>query len=129
MKPRFTRHYTREEARALLPELTSWLKEIQQLRRDLDQVEQRLESIMSAGTDAGGPSVNRHARAAARLHELLREFNRREIFIKDLDRGLVDFPAIIGGREVFLCWELDEADIEFWHDIDSGYAGRERLET
>jgi hypothetical protein len=71
--------------------------------------------------------VNQHARATARVHELLQEFNRREIFIKDLDRGLIDFPAIIGGREVFLCWELDEDDIEFWHDIDSGFAGRERL--
>ena len=40
---------------------------------------------------------------------------------------LIDFPAIIGGREVFLCWEQDEDDIEFWHDIDAGYAGRERL--
>jgi len=40
---------------------------------------------------------------------------------------LIDFPAIIGGNEVFLCWEQDEEDIEFWHDLESGYAGRERL--
>ena len=57
------------------------------------------------------------------------EFNRRQIFVKDPDRGLVDFPAIVGGREVFLCWELDEDDIKFWHDIDSGFAGRERLSS
>ena len=43
------------------------------------------------------------------------------------ERGLVDFPAILAGREVFLCWEQDEEDIEFWHDLASGYAGRERL--
>jgi hypothetical protein len=47
--------------------------------------------------------------------------------LKDLERGLIDFPAIIGGKEVFLCWEQDEEDIEFWHDLDAGYAGRERL--
>jgi hypothetical protein len=47
--------------------------------------------------------------------------------IKDFDRGLVDFPHLRDGREVFLCWELDEDDIAFWHDIDGGYAGRERL--
>jgi hypothetical protein len=127
MNPQFTRHYTREEARAELPLIRKQLAELQRLRRELAQVEQRLESIMSAGTDAGGPSVNSHARSTARIHEILREFARREIFIKDADRGLVDFPAIIGGREVFLCWELDEDDIEFWHDIDAGYAGRERL--
>jgi hypothetical protein len=44
-----------------------------------------------------------------------------------VDRGLVDFPAILGGREVFLCWEKDEQDIEYWHDLDSGYSGRERF--
>ena len=52
---------------------------------------------------------------------------KREIQIKDFDRGLIDFPAILAGREVFLCWEQDEEDIEFWHDLNSGYAGRERL--
>ena len=54
-------------------------------------------------------------------------FSAGEIFIKDLERGLMDFPAIIGGREVFLCWEQDEDDIEFWHDLDTGFSGRERL--
>lgn len=127
MKLQFNRHYTREEARALLPQLTTWLKEIQKLRQELARLEQRLDSIMATGADAGGRSVNQHARTSARIHALLGEFSGREIFIKDLDRGLLDFPAILGGREVFLCWELDEEDIEFWHDIDSGFAGRERL--
>jgi hypothetical protein len=53
--------------------------------------------------------------------------SRLGIQAKDLDRGLVDFPSIRNGREVFLCWELEEDDIEFWHDIEAGYAGRERL--
>jgi hypothetical protein len=61
------------------------------------------------------------------MQELLAEFESRQIQIKDVERGLVDFPAIIGGREVFLCWERGEDDIEFWHEIDSGYAGREHL--
>ena len=54
-------------------------------------------------------------------------FSLPKIQIKDINRGLIDFPAFIGGKEVFLCWEQDEDDIEFWHDLDSGYAGRERL--
>ena len=127
MTPKYSRHYTREEARALLPEIRGWLREIQPLRHELAKTGQRLDSIMAAGMDAGGPSVNQHARTTARLHELFREFSQREIFIKDPDRGLIDFPAMLGGREVFLCWELDEEDIEFWHDIEGGYAGRERL--
>ena len=63
----------------------------------------------------------------AATKSVLQEFAQREIQVKDLDRGLIDFPAIIGGREVFLCWEQDEDDVEFWHDLNSGYAGRERL--
>ncbi|MFO1512143.1 MAG: DUF2203 family protein [Verrucomicrobiota bacterium] len=54
-------------------------------------------------------------------------FNAADIQIKDLERGLLDFPAIIGGKEVFLCWEQDEDAVEFWHDLDTGYSGRERL--
>ena len=61
------------------------------------------------------------------IEQVLLEFQRREIQVKDLGRGLVDFPALIDGREVFLCWEQDEDDIEFWHELDTGYAGRERL--
>jgi len=47
--------------------------------------------------------------------------------VKDLERGLIDFPAIVGGREAFLCWEKDEENVEFWHDLEAGYAGREKL--
>jgi len=63
----------------------------------------------------------------AEFRSLLLEFCQRDIEIKDLDRGLVDFPAIIGGREVFLCWEKSEDDVEYWHDLDAGFGGREPL--
>ena len=63
----------------------------------------------------------------ADFRDALGEFERREILIKDIDRGLLDFPALISGKEVFLCWEKDEEDIEFWHDLETGYGGRERL--
>ncbi len=84
--------------------------------------------MLEAGRDLGGDLVNQWVKTLADIKDALLEFHRRQIQVKDLDRGLIDFPAIIGGKEVFLCWELDEADIEFWHDLDAGYAGRERLE-
>jgi hypothetical protein len=71
--------------------------------------------------------VNRNIRLLLEIRELLRRFTEKEIQIKDLDRGLIDFPAFVGGREVFLCWEKGEDDIEFWHDLDTGYSGREKL--
>jgi hypothetical protein len=127
MKHRFNKHYTRDEAQALLPQIRRWLERLQQLRQVLERQEKRLDALMKQGHDAGGPTVNDQVRTLADVQEILAEFQCRQIFVKDLERGLVDFPAIIGGREVFLCWEQDEDAVEFWHDLESGYGGRERL--
>jgi hypothetical protein len=127
MENRFDKHYTRDEARALLPQIRQWLEQLNRLRQDLERIDKRLSGLTGQGNDLGGETVNSWIRALADMQGILAEFQRRRIFIKDLSRGLVDFPAIIGGREVFLCWEQDEADIEFWHDLDTGYTGRERL--
>jgi len=127
MKHRFDKHYTREEARALLPQIRQWLERLNGLRRELERFDNRLSGLAEQGSDFGGETVNNWIRALADMQEALAEFQRRRIVIKDLERGLVDFPAIIGGREVFLCWEQDEEDIEFWHDLDAGFTGRERL--
>ena len=127
MAHQFKKHYTRDQARALLTQIRQWLKQLSALRRKLSECDQRLASLTAGGNDVGGETVNRWVRVAADVKATLAEFQRREIQIKELDRGLIDFPAILNGREVFLCWEQDEDDIEFWHDLESGYAGRERL--
>jgi hypothetical protein len=127
MTYRFEKHYTREQARALLPQLRLWLDELGRLRLEIEATEKRLAGLMAAGQDLGGELVNNSVKLLGNAKDLLIKFQDREIIIKDLQRGLVDFPALIGGKEVFLCWEKDEDDIEFWHDIDSGYAGREPL--
>ncbi|HCL92217.1 MAG TPA: DUF2203 domain-containing protein [Verrucomicrobiota bacterium] len=127
MPYRFKKHYTREEARELLPLIRQWLQQMAQRRAELEKVERRLGGLMAPGSDLGGGLVNTWVRTLVALNELLLEFARREIQLKSLDRGLVDFPAIIDGREVFLCWEQDEEDVEFWHELDGGYAGRERV--
>lgn len=127
MAHQFTKHYTRDEAKALLPQVRKWLQKLEHARDHLLKYDKRLSALMEPGRDAGGDLVNSWARTMADFRESMGEFQRREILIKDIDRGLLDFPAIIGGREVFLCWEKDEDDIEFWHDLDTGYAGREKL--
>ena len=127
MAYRFQKHYTREEARALLAPVREWLRQVAHLRGQLEKSDQRLSGLMLPGCDVGGESVNTWVRTMTGLDTVLREFQQREIQIKDLDRGLIDFPAIIGGTEVFLCWEQGEEDIEFWHELDTGYAARERL--
>lgn len=127
MPRQFQKHYTVAEARQLLPEVRQRLAQLSGLRQELQELDEILRAQNSAGKDLGGSRVNRWVKAVAALNLAVRWFHAAEIQIKDLDRGLIDFPAIIGGREVFLCWEHDDEDIEFWHDLDSGYAGRERL--
>lgn len=127
MEYRFNKHYTREEARALLPHVRLWLNRVMQLREELQKNEAGLLKMTEPGRETGGPIVNGFIRSLADLKHVLLEFQRREIQIKDLDRGLLDFPALMDGKEIFLCWERGEQDIEFWHDLDAGYAGREPL--
>ena len=127
MPHQFDIHYTREQARALLPQIRKWLADLNRLRAEVERYDKRLGGLNAAGQDVGGDTVNCWIRALAGMQEILANFQQRQILIKDLSRGLVDFPALLGGKEVFLCWESDEDEIEFWHDLDSGYSGRERL--
>jgi hypothetical protein len=127
MPHQFKKHYSLEEARALLPEIRQWLSDLARLRQELAGVDEALQPRLAEGRDLGGRMVNRWIETLVAIKQLAQEFRCREIQIKDLDRGLIDFPAIIHDREVFLCWEQDEDDIEFWHELDTGYAGREKL--
>ena len=128
MQLQFTKHYTRDEARALLPQIREWLQTLQSdmgLLRDWDA---RAGPRLAGGEDLGGEPVNTWVKTLAEVKRILGRFHRFEIQIKDIERGLIDFPAFIGGKEVFLCWEKDEEDIEYWHELNTGYSGRERLD-
>ncbi len=123
----FKHHYTLAEARALLPQVREWLNQLNQLHARSQEHDDRVSNMIAEGNDVGGDRVNRYIETLASLREILQEFESREIQLKDITRGLIDFPALRDGREIFLCWEMDEDDIEHWHDLESGYAGREKL--
>lgn len=124
---KFKKHYTLEEARALLPQVREWLEQLGNLRGQIQELDRRLGELLAKGFDVGGELSNRWLRSLTEIKKVLSEFQNREIQIKDVERGLIDFPAFVAGQEVFLCWEKDEEDIEYWHDLTSGYGGRERL--
>ena len=123
----FSKHYTIEEARALLPAIRQWLLQLETCQQRLQSLDERVAALLAKGGDIGGEPVNQSIKTLAQCQQTLQEFRRRQIQVKDLRRGLLDFPALRDGREVFLCWEKDEEDIEFWHDLETGYGGRERL--
>jgi hypothetical protein len=128
MALQFSKHYTLAEARALLPSIRQWLDDLDRHQERLKILDKRIGQLLAEGDDVGGPSVNSLMKTLADCKEVLDEFRSRQIQVKDISRGLIDFPSLRGDREIFLCWEKDEDDIEFWHDLESGYAGRERLD-
>jgi hypothetical protein len=124
----FQKHFTLEEARALLPKLRQVLKDTQRRRKRFSETDEKLGRLTAhVGSDLGGKDVSSMLMDLLQVNVQVRHIQDMGVVIKDFDRGLVDFPHLRQGREVFLCWELEEDDIEFWHDIETGYGGRERL--
>jgi hypothetical protein len=86
-----------------VPRIRKWLKRLVDLRQDMAKCDKRLSSLAEEGKDLGGPVVNHWVKILAAVKTVLSEFHSRDIQIKDLDRGLIDFPAILDEKEVFLC--------------------------
>ena len=106
---------------ALLPAEVDLLAVAQ--RREVDEA-----ALEEAGPTNGGGAAGRVvSEAFLELQRALGELQAMEIVLRDLDRGLVDFPALREGREIYLCWEEGEDEIAFWHDTDTGFAGRQPL--
>ena len=123
----FRKHYSVEEAREMLPQIRAWFSEINALTGRIHETDQDFGPRIKAGEDLGGMAVSQQIRDMARVHSILREFHSREIQVKDLQRGLIDFPTLLDEREIFLCWEHAENDITQWHALESGFAGRQAL--
>lgn len=124
---KFSRHYTVAEARELLPRVRNWLGELRHLQQVVERGADRNVALFAEGRDLGGERINDQLRDLTRMRELIAEFEGLEIQIKDLGRGLIDFPALRGGREIFLCWQEGEADVTYWHELDTGFAGRQQV--
>jgi hypothetical protein len=121
------RHYTLEEANAALDWVSSSLERLREARDKLTDKEAREALSEAAPTNGGGPPGQTVSEGFLVLRSSLMAFQEREIVLRDLDRGLVDFPALLDGREIYLCWEEGEDEIGFWHEPDSGFAGRRPL--
>jgi hypothetical protein len=121
------RHYTLEEASALLPWVAEQLGRMRSARDRLGDADARA-ALSAAGQGNGGGQPGRVvSEAFLELREAVVELREREIVLRDLDRGLVDFPALRDDREVYLCWEEGETEIAFWHEPEAGFAGRRPL--
>lgn len=119
------REYTRQSANAMLPEIRRRLPLLQQAFETI-QEHRRLMSDAVAG-NGGNPRGGEYKAASDAVAEHLGWFEREGILVKDIRRGLIDFPSTREGREVLLCWMDGEDSVDFWHDVEAGYAGRQPL--
>jgi hypothetical protein len=130
------RHFTPKEANDMLPEIRVLVEELIGHRKEQQRV--RGERVSLAAKIAGnGGGID--SRALADLEEAeqrerveiarcVNDIHGRGAIVKDLDQGLVDFPALRHGEEILLCWRLGEDEVAHWHGLEEGFAGRKQLD-
>ena len=121
--------FTLDEANELLPRVDPKLQSIQRYYAEIEAM--RDASRAAAGASEFGGGMEGGTRYVNRLYQigkLTTELHEMGIELKDHTSGLIDFPSMRGGRVVLLCWRLGEPEeIEWWHETDAGFAGRQRL--
>ncbi len=125
--------YTLDEARELLPRLRPMLSEIRDLRREIATHTATLKRIPpESHTNGHAPEVarleGRISNCVDTIRGRLEEISDLDIEVKDLEIGLVDFLSRREGRIVYLCWAVDEPTITYWHELNSGFRGRQPLD-
>jgi hypothetical protein len=122
--------FTIQEANALLPSVKAILSRIQRAHRSLAQYRDEARKAAEAA-ERGGGGIDQGVAYASLLTEMtsqLSELDTLGVQLKDFERGLIDFPSLRDGRVVLLCWQMGEGDeLEWWHDVDAGFAGRTPL--
>jgi hypothetical protein len=121
------RHFTVEQANESLASVKPLLQKLRDARDMLTDEEAHAALADAAPTNGGGDAGSQVGEAFLEVRRLLLLLGEAGIVVRDIDRGLIDFPAIIDDREVYLCWELGEDEVGWWHELDSGYRGREPL--
>lgn len=132
-----TRYFTLQQAERLLPEVESAIREAVALKAEHQKAEEELHASMQRVMMLGGVDLDRKAfleqrarreGSALRLKEVIERIHEIGCVVKDLDIGLIDFPSLLRGQEVYLCWKLGETGIAFWHHVEDGFKGRQPID-
>mgnify|MGYP001276174688 FL=1 len=124
-----TDQFTLDEANSLIPWLVETFRKLDLLRQEYTAIQERIADLERAsGNLADGDKLKVSAEHLARqIEEGVEEILDQGILIRDVSRGLVDFPSQRNGREVYLCWISGEERIDYWHETDRGFSHREPL--
>ena len=131
------RHFRLDEATALLPEVGRLIREAVHSKGRYREAETWLHDLAQRIMMSGGVNVdtalveawkNQRESGGSALKSAMEKIEEIGVLVKDLDIGLVDFPTLFLGEEVYLCWRMDEADIDFWHGTQEGFSGRKLID-
>ena len=121
------KHFSVAEANAVLPLARSIVRDFAELANSLQD---RYDRLTADGEleDANKEEMEQELEQdQEKIREYVQELQKLGIEIKDFHAGLVDFPSLMGKREVYLCWKLGEPEVAHWHELDAGFAGRRKI--
>ena len=132
------RFFTLLDAERILPQVERLLRMLIELKNEYETADAELNRINQRIALTGGMSLPRdqvqqiRARkdaSASRVKAAAEKIQETGCQLKDIETGLVDFPTVYRGKEVYLCWKLGESSIGFWHHIEDGYRGRQPIDS
>jgi hypothetical protein len=119
------RYFTLEQANQLLEVIRPLVAEMLVIRDSILELQPQLESVLNKAVNNGGSLVSKEAlEAFESLKKVLYAIQQYDVFVKDVNSGLIDFPSIRDDEVVFLCWKFGEEQILYWHTLDDGFQGR-----
>ena len=125
-----SRYFTLEEANETLNLIRPLMDEVQEIRQTiLAKQPEAWPAIEKSVGNGGNRALSSMVQDFERLEALVHRIQATDVLIKDINLGLLDFPALKDGREVYLCWQYGEAEIAFWHEVEAGFAGRQPIES
>jgi hypothetical protein len=124
-----SRYFTLQEANETLNLIRPLMDEVQKIRQKILQNQpEAWPAIEKSVGNGGNRALSNMVQDFEKLETLVHQIQDMDVLIKDINLGLLDFPALKDGREVYLCWQYGEGDIAFWHEVEAGFAGRQPIE-
>ena len=133
--PTSKKTFTVREANRSLPLIRAIVTDITELARELRERSERMNrlrpddrfTLSEAHEEEFREAQDEFERGQEKMEDLVRELTQLGVELKDFYTGLIDFPCILNGRLVYLCWRLGEAEVAHWHELEAGFAGRQKL--
>lgn len=123
------KYYSPKEANETLEIIRPMMAELLEIGKRIRERQPEIWSVVERSAGNGGnPELSKMLPDFDRLDDLLRHLQSLSVEVKDLSAGLIDFPAWLDGRVVYLCWQYDEGGVRFWHEIEAGFSGRQPID-